>query len=148
MVKKLCPVCDGTLKPGNICPVCRRWVRNPNMVDVNYYLNERHPARETARSYHDTSKKTGGFSETGKKPVKEQKKREGMEKEGRRIPSAPLNTGKAERKESAVLRKEVFKKKKGNGTGTVVLLVVLYALLMFGLPLLEFLVDRIVPLFG
>ena len=40
MRKRICPYCDQELE-GRYCRGCRRFVKTPLIVDVNYYLNER-----------------------------------------------------------------------------------------------------------
>lgn len=40
MKKKICPVCDSELKPGNFCPVCKKIVWQPRYERRNYNLNE------------------------------------------------------------------------------------------------------------
>lgn len=40
MKKKICPVCDTELKPGNFCPVCKKIVWQPRYERRNYNLNE------------------------------------------------------------------------------------------------------------
>lgn len=52
MTKKICPVCDKTMPMNHYCSFCRSWVREPNITHVDYYLNERHSARETDCEYH------------------------------------------------------------------------------------------------
>ncbi len=52
MVRKICPVCDQVMKYPHYCPNCGSWVKHPHIQEVNYYLNERHPQREAACSYH------------------------------------------------------------------------------------------------
>jgi len=51
MKKNICPYCDQVIT-GNYCKGCRRFVRKPIQWDVDYYLNERHPASETNCQYH------------------------------------------------------------------------------------------------
>lgn len=51
MRKRICPCCDQELE-GRYCRGCRRFVKTPLIVDVNYYLNERHPASEESCQYH------------------------------------------------------------------------------------------------
>ena len=51
MRKRICPYCDQELE-GRYCRGCRRFVKTPLIVDVNYYLNERHPASEESCQYH------------------------------------------------------------------------------------------------
>lgn len=53
MLKKMCPVCDLPLKPGNYCTVCRKVVRRPVTWEVDYYLNENHPGNEADCGYHN-----------------------------------------------------------------------------------------------
>lgn len=52
MIRKICPVCDQVMKTQHYCRNCRSWVKEPYVRDVEYYLNERHPAGETVCSYH------------------------------------------------------------------------------------------------
>ena len=40
MKKRICPVCEHEMKSRNYCRVCRRFVKNPIIQDVNYRLNE------------------------------------------------------------------------------------------------------------
>lgn len=51
MKKKICPYCDQVIT-GNYCKGCRRFVRKPVSWEVDYYLNERHPASEENCQYH------------------------------------------------------------------------------------------------
>ena len=51
MRKRICPYCDQELE-SRYCRGCRRFVKTPLIVDVNYYLNERHPASEESCQYH------------------------------------------------------------------------------------------------
>ena len=53
MIYKICPVCDHKLNSMNYCSNCRRLVRKPLTINVDYYLNERHPAEWHACTYHD-----------------------------------------------------------------------------------------------
>ncbi|MCI6887796.1 MAG: hypothetical protein MR868_11240 [Lachnospiraceae bacterium] len=57
MIRKICPICDQTMTSAHYCRNCRSWVRQPIVREVTYYLNERHPARETDCSYHTLTKK-------------------------------------------------------------------------------------------
>lgn len=62
MVKRICPICDQAMKGKHYCPVCRSYVKNPIIMNRDYYLNERHPAYETDCEYHNpasTGKKAG-----------------------------------------------------------------------------------------
>lgn len=53
MVRKICPICDQVMKGSHYCRNCRSWVKHPYVREVNYYLNERHPSKETGCVYHD-----------------------------------------------------------------------------------------------
>lgn len=53
MIQRICPVCDQVMKSAHYCRTCRRWVREPWVRDVSYYLNERHPQDEHSCSYHE-----------------------------------------------------------------------------------------------
>lgn len=52
MLQRICPVCDRKMKLTHYCTSCRSWVSHPWMREVDYYLNERHPAWETGCAYH------------------------------------------------------------------------------------------------
>ena len=53
MVKRICPICDQAMKGKHYCPVCRSYVKNPIIMNRDYYLNERHPVYETDCEYHN-----------------------------------------------------------------------------------------------
>ncbi len=55
MRKRICPICDHEMKTRHYCRFCRSFVRRPDVADVNYYLNERHPANERNCGYHTLS---------------------------------------------------------------------------------------------
>lgn len=52
MKKKICPYCDQVMKNPGYCGFCHRIVLHPGEQEVNYYLNERHPAVEEDCLYH------------------------------------------------------------------------------------------------
>lgn len=52
MKKSVCPYCDQVMKYPGYCSFCRRPVLHPETREINYYLNERHPAVEENCSYH------------------------------------------------------------------------------------------------
>lgn len=52
MKKNVCPYCDQVMKYPGYCSFCRRPVLHPETREINYYLNERHPAVEENCSYH------------------------------------------------------------------------------------------------
>lgn len=68
MIQKICPVCDQVMKHAHYCSGCRSWVKEPVTMNVTYYLNERHPEKETHCSYHNaepaTEKKVSGKQKT------------------------------------------------------------------------------------
>lgn len=71
MKKKICPYCDQVMDEGMYCRGCRRIVLKPVIWDVDYYLNERHPADETSCQYHGelhTGEMTGGKGAAGARP--------------------------------------------------------------------------------
>ena len=51
MIRKICPVCDQLMKGQFFCEHCHSFV-TPKVMDVNYYLNERHPQGEFDCNYH------------------------------------------------------------------------------------------------
>lgn len=53
MIKRICPICDQVMDSAHYCKTCRRWVKNPWVRDVGYYLNERHASDEAQCSYHN-----------------------------------------------------------------------------------------------
>lgn len=53
MRKRICPVCDQEMQSSNYCRTCHRFVRNPYIRDINYYLNEAHPRDDADCSYHN-----------------------------------------------------------------------------------------------
>lgn len=72
MKKKICPCCDQVIKNGIYCKGCRRIVLRPVIWDVDYYLNERHPASETNCQYHGdlhTGKMTAPESTVSKSAI-------------------------------------------------------------------------------
>ena len=72
MKKKICPCCDQALKNGIYCEGCRRVVLKPVVWDVDYYLNESHPASETNCQYHGdlhTGKMTASKSTASKSTI-------------------------------------------------------------------------------
>ena len=55
MVKRICPICDQEMKNSHFCTVCRKWVSHPYMVNMDFYMNERHPQDEKGCEYHEPS---------------------------------------------------------------------------------------------
>lgn len=55
MVRRICPICDHPMKGRYYCTECRSFVKHPYTMNVDYYLNERHPAKEGDCEYHHPS---------------------------------------------------------------------------------------------
>ncbi len=86
MVRKICPICDQVMKGSHYCRNCRSWVKHPYVREVNYYLNERHPQKETGCVYHG-SYPAGGRDASGRgEPPQSVSKTE-------KKPAQPGNTG-------------------------------------------------------
>lgn len=66
MKKHTCPVCDQVMKYPYYCSHCHRIILHPNIQEITYYLNERHPAREEDCLYHgSTTQPSQTFAATG-----------------------------------------------------------------------------------
>lgn len=68
MIRKICPICDQTMKSAHYCRNCRTWVSAPIVRDVDYYLNERHPSWETDCSYHTMPEQAAQSGKSGWNP--------------------------------------------------------------------------------
>ena len=53
MTYRICPICDQKMTKPHYCSYCRQKIKNPLTIDVDYYLNERHPEGEHDCTYHD-----------------------------------------------------------------------------------------------
>lgn len=53
MKQRICPICDHKMSSAHYCKSCRRWIKEPYVREVNYYLNENHPEHERNCEYHD-----------------------------------------------------------------------------------------------
>lgn len=74
MKKRVCPICEREMHSSHYCSYCRTWIREPYIRDINYYLNESHPAGETSCTYHEEMgerKGVPGFS-TPKSPQRKE----------------------------------------------------------------------------
>ena len=56
MKKRICPVCDQEMHSPHYCRICKSWVKEPYIREVNYYLNAAHPKGETGCTYHNDEK--------------------------------------------------------------------------------------------
>ena len=54
---KLCRICDHELGPGGLCPVCRRFCRNPLILPEGVYLNKAHSAPDVNCEFHKGDRK-------------------------------------------------------------------------------------------
>ncbi len=48
----MCPICDQKMMTKHFCTNCRSYIKEPFVREMTYYLNERHPERETDCTYH------------------------------------------------------------------------------------------------
>ncbi len=78
MIKKICPICDLPVNEMNYCSFCKKYVRRPKMIEVDYYLNENHPDFEIDCDYHNMpeerqrygeNRQQGGQGNRGKQPA-------------------------------------------------------------------------------
>ena len=105
MKRKICPYCDQTME-GNYCRGCRRFVGKPISRDVDYYLNERHPADEQNCQYHgdlhtgDTGAKRKNTGNAERKKILDQERAFKQKKA-----SKQKNTLNADRKKRSVFSK-------------------------------------------
>lgn len=58
MTYQICPICDQKLTKPHYCTHCRTRVKKPLTINVDYYLNERHPETDHDCTYHDYDQKT------------------------------------------------------------------------------------------
>ncbi len=54
MTYQICPICDQKLTKPHYCSFCKQRIKHPLTIDVDYYLNERHPEGEHDCTYHDS----------------------------------------------------------------------------------------------
>ncbi len=130
MIKRLCPVCDGEIKVGHFCPGCRQWIREPKMVNVTYYLNERHPKGETDCLYHN------GPQEFQAPPKQAVKRADQLPKKSRTEKNKP-GRRPADRN----------KKKSGKGYKAVWIVLAVYLIIMFFVPLMRLIFSMLETLF-
>ncbi len=77
MIRKICPICDQKMKTAHYCANCKCWVKEPLTINVDYYLNERHPQNEHDCTYHDGAdyaKPAAGYPAAGSNPSASAKK--------------------------------------------------------------------------
>ncbi|PNV62897.1 hypothetical protein C0033_04995 [Clostridium sp. chh4-2] len=73
MKKRICPICDQVMHSAHYCSACRSWVKEPYIMEVNYYLNESHPKTEADCSYHNDAETVPARYAaplTGNQPIK------------------------------------------------------------------------------
>ncbi len=162
MKKRICPICDGEIKIGHFCPQCHEWVRNPVVMEVNYYLNERRPRTETERLYREgregLEKRQGG----GKNPLETQKRQgkaapvksasarkvsvnpgSGKDVPGRQSPAktAPARGGLPVEYGTKGAGRVRPSGKRTNGGWAVLIVFIVYLLIMFIAPMLRILMS-------
>lgn len=47
-MKKICPICDMSLSAGSYCPRCKKIIKNPYLINSDFYLNESRPYEKAA----------------------------------------------------------------------------------------------------
>lgn len=63
MIYQICPICDQKLTKRNYCSHCHQRIKKPLTINVDYYLNERHPDTAHDCTYHDTPmQKQGSYT--------------------------------------------------------------------------------------
>lgn len=149
MKKRICPVCDSEMKWGHFCFGCRQWIREPKIVEVNYYLNERHPRGETDCLYHNGPEAEKEGKTDGRREVRTAGREETQREAVRKMPKTPRNTSEMARNTSETPRdtsemaraprmpRGAQKQKASTGKLTVLIVVVVYAVLMMLLPLIS-----------
>lgn len=70
MIQRICPVCDKVMKSVHYCSNCKSWVKHPFVMEVDFYLNERHPENESGCTYHSRGERK--YIEAGQEPVRPQ----------------------------------------------------------------------------
>nr|WP_024836304.1 hypothetical protein [Clostridium sp. 12(A)] len=73
MKRKICPVCDLPVNEANFCARCKKIVRRPVIWEMNYYLNEKPPAKEIA----PIGSQSNGTAEQPKRTISSQPVRTG-----------------------------------------------------------------------
>lgn len=69
MIQRICPVCDRVMKSAHYCSNCKSRVKHPFVMEVDFYLNERHPENEAGCTYHNAGNQKN--IETGQGPVRQ-----------------------------------------------------------------------------
>ena len=53
----ICPICDSTLT-NRFCPLCRKFVKEPWVLDDHVYINRSHSLPDDFCEYHGNGRKT------------------------------------------------------------------------------------------
>lgn len=126
MKKKICPYCDQVMKNPGYCGFCHRIVLHPGEQEVNYYLNERHPAVEENCLYHgplhEESIKDASHAEKNqqRRPKQIGTRAEGADSKGR-MPVGQM------RPETPARERGNEKKKKSNPISMIVMIYMVVA---------------------
>ncbi len=156
MVQKICPICDHKLNGTRFCSNCKQWVKKPNTIKVDYYLNERHPQEWHDCDYHDgTSNQAGRSAPSGSARYTGPAQTAQTSQQGRKQTAAPMGGSKAGGNKTAggsragvpgqTVSRPVDKPKKkssssvGNLVGVIIVAVVV--LLQVAGPVMELVVD-------
>lgn len=115
MTYKICPICDQKIKNSNYCPNCRRFIRKPLTINVDYYLNERHPSDWHDCTYHDfpqeqtPASNSSGTSRSGQAPTANTSRNKQSSSQGGRPTSGKTSGGHGgSRKKSSFIFVAVF----------------------------------------
>ena len=135
MLTKICPICDQKLDHMNYCSVCRKWIRKPNYIKVDYYLNERHPQEWHDCEYHGRAEEVSEIGPAKAHESFQEQKAYGKAevRENKTVYEKKGKAGKAQASE----------KKKSSNKGCLPWLVAGFVFLQIGLPLLFSAADRI-----
>ncbi|HIX16534.1 MAG TPA: hypothetical protein H9740_12570 [Candidatus Hungatella pullicola] len=63
-MKKICPICDMSLSAGSYCPRCKKIIKNPYLINSDFYLNESRPYGKAA----DAENQAASRRERSEKP--------------------------------------------------------------------------------
>ena len=62
----ICPICDSTLT-NRFCPLCRKFVKEPWVLDDHVYINRSHSLPDDFCEYHGNGRKTTYLNRTAEK---------------------------------------------------------------------------------
>ena len=62
----ICPICDSALR-GRFCPVCKKLVKEPWVLDDRIYINRSHSLPDNFCEYHGNDRKVTYLNRTAEK---------------------------------------------------------------------------------